>query len=70
MPALRDIVDGITILAKYRKKGLDSFGIQAEHDEIYVGIDEGQKVSEEDDKKLDELGWGYDESSGCFVRNV
>ena len=42
------------ILIKYCDP--NSHKIAAEHDEIYFG-DEGLEVTEEDKKRLDELGW-------------
>ena len=71
MATLRNLIDGIAIIAKYRHDGLDSHGIQAEHDEIYCGPDDEAVVSPEDIAKLEELGWHDDrESSGCFMRFV
>ncbi len=54
MAQLRQVIEGMQILIKYCDP--NSHEIAAEHDEIYFG-DEGLEVTEEDKKRLDELGW-------------
>lgn len=64
----KEWIESINIFASYADGGTDSsFEISAEHDELYAGPDP-ETVSEEDKKRLDELGWF--ESDGCFQRFV
>lgn len=58
MATLQSIVDGIQILAKYDDEGgMEGHGIAADHDIIYVGPENKDTVSGEDQKALDALGW-------------
>jgi len=54
---LENILEGLQIIAKYES----GYCCAAEHDMFYAGGDKYEEYSEEDKKKLDELGWGYDE---------
>jgi len=50
---MKDLIEALTILLKY---GNPQFPTHCEHDELYVDIDPEQ-VSEEDKKRLYELGF-------------
>lgn len=49
---IQEFFEGLTLLAKYDRKG---YGVQAEHDEVFVTIDE--VPSDEDIVELRILGW-------------
>lgn len=51
----RDIIEGLTILEKYRERD-DGYNTGAEHDQIFAYATT-QPVSEDDVKRLVELGW-------------
>ncbi len=58
-----NIIEGLSIMRKYA--GGDPFFVQAEHDEIYALSTEVQ-LSDEDVKRLEELGWLEDSDMGCW----
>jgi hypothetical protein len=64
MATMKQMAAGLTILMKYDPEGSCS----AEHDILYAGPDEQGKVSEEDQKKLEDLGWHWDEQFDCWAR--
>lgn len=64
----KEFIECIEIFAKYSKEGLDSYAaISAEHDEFWMGVDP-EKVSEEDNKRLEELGWIESWEGGAYHR--
>jgi hypothetical protein len=65
MATFNQLLDGLCILKKYVKV---NGSLSADHDILYVGSDE--KVSEYDEKRLDELGWHYDEKFDSWARFV
>ena len=60
-----NIVEGLSILAKYNENSKEEWWIHAEHDEIFCGTD--QPISEEDKKRLDELGFCLGDEEGQFT---
>ena len=58
MASYRQIIDGLQLLATCEKNGLDAFGVQAEHDEIFAGPPL-EEVSAEVGAQLEELGWHH-----------
>ena len=62
------LIEALTIMAKYDD---DSHPVAAEHDVIYagVGINLGD-VSQEDLKRLEELGWTHDKEFDCLSKFV
>lgn len=60
---MNKVLAGLQIIAKYDEE----FQVCAGHDEILAGI--GIELSEEDSKKMKELGWSDYEGDGwrCFV---
>lgn len=50
----RDMIEAFTIFAKY--EGDEQYLAAAEHDEIWAGPSP-EDVSDEDKKRLEELGW-------------
>lgn len=70
MASVNAVIEGLTILAKYDPKGLDSRNIAAEHDVLY-GPGKGPEVmSEGDRKRLEELGWRWDDKADSWARFV
>lgn len=66
----KDFIEALTILSNYESTGLaSSLNMSAEHDIIYIGPDPDE-VSEEDTRRLEELGFLADENSECFSRFV
>lgn len=57
------LAEAFTILAKYND---ESYVTDAEHDILYAQVD-ADKVTDEDMKKLDELGWHVDSEYGCMA---
>ncbi len=65
-----EVIEGLQILKKYVKKERD-VGLSAEHDVIYAGpmLDELEgKLTPEDKKRLEELGWHEDSEGECWAR--
>ena len=63
----KNLIAGLTILAKYTPKGLEADCTGAEHDVVYVlPRDELAEVFTEEDKKaLDALGF-YSDNDGIY----
>lgn len=58
----RDLIEALTIMAKYNEDGLDSTSfLQPEHDLVYLV---GEDVSDEDTKRLEEIGFFHDDGEG------
>jgi len=60
---MKDLIEALTILLKY---GNPQFPTHCEHDELYVDID-SKKVTEDDKKRLDELGFFPSENLSGFT---
>ena len=52
---IQEFIEGLLILEPYDQGG---FSLQAEHDELFCGVD--SEVSAEDKEKLKGLGWRHD----------
>lgn len=63
MALIREIVDGLEILAKTSRRGRDEHLGGAEHD-IMFGPE--SEPTTDDMRKLEELGWHYDEEVGLW----
>lgn len=59
---MEDLIEALTIFLKY---GNPQYPTHCEHDELYVDINP-DKVSEEDKKKLDKLGFFVNEELKGF----
>jgi hypothetical protein len=69
MALINEVIEGLQILKKYA--GENSSSIDAQHDVIYAGpsLDELEgRLTEEDRKRLDELGWHEDTEGECWAR--
>jgi len=62
MANVSEVMQGLQVISKY------SDDICAEHDCIYAGP--GVKVSKDDQAKLEELGWHWDNEAGSWARFV
>lgn len=63
---MKDLIEALTILLKYANN--DKYPIHCEHDELYIGCGITlDKVSDEDVKRLDELGIYWNKSVECFI---
>lgn len=61
---LANIIEGMQIIAKHTK---DQYCVQGEHDQIYCG-EFDLPLSEEEKKRMSELGWFEDnESWSCYT---
>lgn len=60
---MKDLLEAINIFIKY---GNPNYPTNCSHDELYVNID-SSLVSEEDIKRLDELGFFVSEEYGGFL---
>lgn len=67
MASIRELTEGMKILAKYLPQGEDTHVGGAEHDIFYVCPSSAVKVSTEDEAKLDELGWHKDSQAGWAI---
>lgn len=56
---------GIEVLSKYVDDENRS-ALSAHHDQIYAGPDVADKISDEDKKRLEELGWGFDDEVDSY----
>jgi hypothetical protein len=63
---LSAFAEGVAILVKYVKTREDECCLHAEHDELWIG-NEDWDVSEEDRKKLEELGFSISDEGGYHV---
>lgn len=63
---LRELATACEIFDKYVPEGA-YVEIHGEHDEIMLGGVDPDKVSSEDTKALDELGWSFSEYADSFV---
>ena len=56
------VFKGLQILNKYAEKEVS---VSSEHDEIFAGLEEeeSEKMSEEDIRRMFEIGWMIDEGS-------
>jgi len=60
---MNSLIEGLKIIEKYDP----NFDTVAEHDIVYAG-DDTLPISDEDKKRLDDLGWFTQEDSwACFV---
>lgn len=65
MATISQLREGLTILEKYC--GRDDPCVVG-HDIIYAGGVEASKMSDEDAKRIDELGWHWDDEFDCWAR--
>jgi len=63
------VLEGLKILAKYLPD-TDGYYVGAEHDELYVYEVKTDEITEEDRKRLEELGWDQGEDEGVWERYV
>ena len=62
-----EMAEAFNIFAKYSNKDSSYDDTYAEHDVIYAGP-KPEEVSEEDKKRLDELGWHPSEGYPCWLK--
>ena len=60
---MKDLIEALTILAKYMDPE-EKWPTACEHDVLYVCSVEAEDVSEEDTKRLDQLGFIPSEDGG------
>lgn len=63
---MKDLIEALTILAKYMDPE-ERWPTYCGHDVLHVCHIEPEDVSEEDTKRLDELGFFPDEDEGGFM---
>ena len=56
--------EGIQILDKYIDD--TAYATSATHDVLYAGPEAIDKISDEDKKRLEELGWGFDDEVDSY----
>lgn len=61
---MKDLIEALNIFLKY---GNPKYPTHCEHDTLYICEIEHSDVSEEDIKRLDELGFIKDEEDGGFM---
>lgn len=64
MASYKQIIGGLTILAKYDKDGFDGHIGGADHDIVYGSQVDPKNMSEEDKNTLEDLRWHFDEDNG------
>lgn len=67
MADYKKIVGGLEIIAKYDG---DRTYVAAEHDVIFAGPRHPEKVTIEDRKALEKLGWHFDDEVDSWARFV
>lgn len=70
MATAHQLIEGMKVLAQYQiPGGLEGLEVDAQHDIIYCGPNiKWKHITEEDKKKLEELGWHLDEQLQCWAR--
>ena len=61
MSSIKQVRLGLEIIEKYSPNDT----LQFDHDIIYAGVD--TKMTDEDQMRLDELGWSFDEKYKCWT---
>ena len=67
MVTLNQVCEGMKILSQYMPEGMDSFMICADHDVIMVGHDIKESITNDDEKKLEALGWRWSNECGSYA---
>jgi len=64
---MKDLIKALQILLKYAND--DRCPTHCEHDQLYIGagIDELEKISEEDINELDDLGFFWSDEDEGFI---
>ena len=60
---MKDLIEALNIFLKYKNK---AYPISCEHDTLYINGISPEDVSEEDKKRLEELGFLIDEEKNAF----
>jgi hypothetical protein len=60
----RPLLEGLQILDKYIDD--DSYATSVAHDVLYAGPEAAGKINDEDRKRLEELGWSFDDEVDSF----
>lgn len=70
MANAHQVTGGMFILSMYQVPGgLEGLQVDAQHDVIYCGPNiKSHLITAEDKKKLDELGWHFDEETECWAK--
>lgn len=63
MATAKAVVEGLTILMKHGAVNVD-----AQHDELFAGPGIDGELSEDEKKRLEELGWHFDEEFDCWAK--
>lgn len=63
MADAKKIIEGLSIMQKH---GL-SVEVDAQHDVLYAGPGIDGELTDEEQKKLEELGWHWDEEFDCWA---
>ena len=63
MPNVESVIEGLQIFAKYKP----GKWCAAEHDIIYGPCSDSDQISDEDRKRLDEIGWFIDGDSDSWA---
>ena len=61
---MRDLIEALQIFQKYADL---RYPINCEHDELNIVGIEKEAVSEEDQKRLEDLDFFWSEHNGCFI---
>lgn len=62
---MKELIEALTIMLKY---GNPNYPTHCEHDEMTISNDiDWNKITKEDQKKLDELGFSYSEELECIA---
>lgn len=64
MAQMSHIIEGLNLFFKYEGDG----PVSAEHDKFCAGFTRPEDMSVEDAKKLDELGWFWEEDVQSWAR--
>lgn len=64
MASVMKVIEGLQILSRYP----ESSNVNAERDIIYAGPPSSEVVSDDDRKRLHDLGWHVSSEFGCWAR--
>jgi len=66
------VIQGLQLVAKYCEHGEETqFAVEGEHEILYARSDKGKdEWSEEDSKRMEELGWHWNDDGECWARHT
>ena len=63
MASTKDVIEGLVILMKH-----GAATVEAQHDILFAGPDFDDALTKEEEAKLKELGWHFDEETDSWAK--